>query len=89
MSNVVCECPLAAVTRCMPIMVIRVVEFSSAPTKLDRFLPKNQQLPVELILKVPFFLTILWDELLSKNLGIFVLCTKMTRLSQELTSVNS
>ena len=27
---------------------------------------------VELILKVPFFLTILWDELLSKNLGIFV-----------------
>ena len=44
---------------------------------------------VELILKVPFFLTILWDELLSKNLGIFVLCTKMTRLSQELTSVNS
>jgi hypothetical protein len=31
---------------------------------------------VELILKVPFFLTILWDELLSKNLGIFVLLHK-------------
>jgi hypothetical protein len=36
---------------------------------------------VELILKVTFFLTILWDELLPKNIFIIVLCTKIARLS--------